>query len=145
MRPTEDSNEATVCYKHCPDSYVGVDIPVTKLSQSKRRTSWQLMPEPLPHLNELNQTRLLLPKGSQTQTPRRRTPHQHVNFGQMLFDLQNVLIVVGTSASSNHQAILHHIPIVRPKFALNFLSSVVQVNFKLVIFGLFPMKVFQKS
>ena len=88
MRPTEDSNEATVCYKHCPDSYVGVDIPVTKLSQSKRRTSWQLMPEPLPHLNELNQTRLLLPKGSQAQTPRRRTPHQHVNFGQMLFDLQ---------------------------------------------------------
>ena len=88
MRPTENSNEATVCYKHCPDSYVGVDIPVTKLSQSKRRTSWQLTPEPLPHLNELIQTRLPLPKGSQAQTPRRRTPHQHVNFGQMLFDLQ---------------------------------------------------------
>ena len=27
MRPTENSSKATVCYKHCPDSYVGVDIP----------------------------------------------------------------------------------------------------------------------
>ena len=62
MRPTENSKEATVCYKHCPDSYVGVDIPVTKLSQSKHRTSWQPTPEPLPHLNELIQTRLPLPK-----------------------------------------------------------------------------------
>ena len=35
MRPTENSNEATVCYKHCPDSYVGVDIPVTKIKPIK--------------------------------------------------------------------------------------------------------------
>ena len=35
MRPTENSNEATVCYKHCPDSYVGVDIPVTKIKLIK--------------------------------------------------------------------------------------------------------------
>ena len=33
----------------------------------------------------------------------------------------------------------------RPKFALNFLSSIVQVHFMLVIFGLFLIKVFQKS
>ena len=50
MPPTENSNEATVCYKHCPDSYVGVDIPVTKISQLKHRTSWQPTPEPLPPL-----------------------------------------------------------------------------------------------
>ena len=35
IRPTENSNEATVCYQHCPDSYVGVDIPVTKIKPIK--------------------------------------------------------------------------------------------------------------
>ena len=35
MRPTENSNEVTVCYKHCPDSYVGVDIPVTNIKPIK--------------------------------------------------------------------------------------------------------------
>ena len=35
IRPTENSIKATVCYKHCPDSYVGRDIPVTKIKPIK--------------------------------------------------------------------------------------------------------------
>ena len=88
MRPTENSNEATVCYKHCPDNCVGIDIPVTKISWLKHRTSWQPTPEPLPPLEWANSNEAASPKGSLAQTPQRRTPHQHVNFGQMLFDLQ---------------------------------------------------------